>query len=141
MTVSVNSQETDVIAKRQQDRQDNESGQGRCAVEHAIRQQLLASSYSSVRSVTCRYHDGQLTLQGCVPNYFSLQAAIHIALTTLRQMKLSPVRLHNQIVVAESNGTESQVAGNHSAVTDAPLAATATRGAALPSSAAPILPR
>jgi len=64
-----------------------------------VRERLQCSEYSTVRSVSCQIQAGKLILSGSVPNFFSLQAAIHLALRTLRESHLGEVRLQNEIQV------------------------------------------
>lgn len=39
------------------------------------RERLASSSYPSLRTLRCYFHEGVLTLRGCVPNYHLRQVA------------------------------------------------------------------
>ena len=50
-------------------------GEPGSAIEGWAKSQLQRSAYRTVRRTTCQYHDGILTLRGCVPSFFHKQIA------------------------------------------------------------------
>ena len=44
----------------------------------AAESRLLKSPYAELRGVSCEFHEGILTLQGCVPRYYLKQIAQNV---------------------------------------------------------------
>ncbi len=66
------------------------------AFEHAAKSDLKRSGYHPVRSVTCHYDNGVLTLRGRLPSFFLKQ----VAQSVVRHRLEGLVTIDNQVEVS-----------------------------------------